>query len=134
MKEGMVAYRFNNSQLITSISNTPKYENIKNDFIVWGTRKTVNGTEYPIRYHLAIDDKPSLRSEPIRLSFYEDEYGLKQAKLDSAGKQIMVTDWRTELYVRGLEADKNMTDAPYYYLELMNEWQKMYDLETHTYK
>lgn len=134
MKEGMVAYRFNNSQLITSISNTPKYENIKNDFIVWGTRKTVNGAEYPIRYHLAIDDKPSLRSEPVRLSFYEDEYGLKQAKLDSAGKQIMVTDWRTELYVRGLEADKNMTDAPYYYLELMNEWQKMYDLETHTYK
>jgi hypothetical protein len=58
MKEGMVAYKFDNSKLIVSISNTPKYDNIKNDFIVWGTKKSLDGLEIPIRYHLAIDDKP----------------------------------------------------------------------------
>ena len=134
MKEGMVVYKFNNSQLITSISNNPKYDNIKNDFIVWGVKKTVEGNEYPIRYHLAIDTKPEIRKTPVYLNLYEDEYGTKKARLDEAkGTPIQVKDWRTEIYVRGLEAEVNVTDAPYYFLELDNEWRKMYDLENGTF-
>ena len=129
MKEGMSVYKFNNSQLITSISNTPKYDNIKNDFIVWGKRKTINGEEIPIRYHLAIDEKPALRSNQTYLELYEDEYKIPRAKISPKGYPINVADWRTEIYIRGLEANINATAAPYYFLELDNEWRQIYDLK-----
>lgn len=134
MKEGMIAYKFDNSKLIVSISNTPKYDNIKNDFIVWGTKKSLDGLEIPIRYHLAIDDKPQLRTQPVRLKLFDDEYGVPQAKISSDGTEIYVKDWRTELYVRGLEDEQNVTDTNAYYIELMNEWRKIYDLEKQDFK
>ena len=56
--KGKRAWEFNNSNLITSFSNAPQYQMIKNDFIVWGIKKNANGNEVPIRYRLAIDKKP----------------------------------------------------------------------------
>jgi len=48
---------FVNTSLVTQISYSPKYENIKNDFVVWGTLNdngNVNNNT-AVRYHLAID-------------------------------------------------------------------------------
>ena len=53
------AYAVTNLEPVSSININPKYDNIKNDFIVWGSRKTSSGAEIGIRYHLAIDSKPS---------------------------------------------------------------------------
>ena len=135
MKEGLSVYKFKNSKLIQSISNTPKYENIKNDFIVWGVKKTTDGTEWPIRYHLAIDEKPPLRNKPVTLYLYDDKYGTPKANIKqiagSTKKEITVADWRTELYIQGLENPSIVTP---YYLELDNEWRKMYDLEKQDFK
>ena len=52
-------YTFDDEKLLTSISVTPQYENIKNDYIVEG-QTTIGDSNivYPVRYHLAIDDKP----------------------------------------------------------------------------
>lgn len=47
-----VAYKFDTTNLITSLTNTPQYNNIKNDFIIWGKRKIASGAELPIRYRL----------------------------------------------------------------------------------
>lgn len=52
-----------NKSLITSISNSPQYQNIKNDFIVWGNKKTSTGVASPIRYHLAFDKKPEITEQ-----------------------------------------------------------------------
>ena len=49
-------YIFKDLEQTVSINSNPKYENIKNDFIVWGKKE--NGTA--IMYHLAIDAKPQL--------------------------------------------------------------------------
>lgn len=46
--------------IINSISNNPQYQNIKNDFIVWGSRQSASGINKPIRYHLTFDSKPSV--------------------------------------------------------------------------
>ena len=55
-------YVFNGGEIINSFNNNLQYQNIKNDFIVWGVRK--NGqVETPIRYHLAIDNIPQLRTQ-----------------------------------------------------------------------
>ena len=56
--KGKSVYTFDDNLLITAYSNSPQYANIKNDFIVWGLKKNINGTSLPIRYHLAIDNKP----------------------------------------------------------------------------
>lgn len=56
--KGLHLNEFSDSSLITSVSFSPKYENIKNDFTCWGSRKTSTGDETMVRYHLAIDEKP----------------------------------------------------------------------------
>lgn len=63
------SYDFNeeNKSLITSISSAPQYQNIKNDFIIWGSQKTASGNSKPIRYHLAFDSKPEINKFKERL-------------------------------------------------------------------
>ena len=56
---GTSAFQFNDSNLISSYSNTPKYSEIKNDFVIWSIRKSAVGIQIPLRYHLAIDTKPT---------------------------------------------------------------------------
>lgn len=53
-------YDFSDKDIVVSYSNSPNYEMIKNDFIVWGMRKTETDQTLPCRYHLAIDDRPTL--------------------------------------------------------------------------
>lgn len=78
--EGKCAFIFTNNNLITSFSNSPQYNRIKNDFIVWGTRKNANGNDVPIRYHLAIDKRPET-GNVYQVFFYVDpDDGLLKAK------------------------------------------------------
>jgi hypothetical protein len=49
---------FSDTSLISAASLNPQYSNIKNDFVVWGSRKTNTGKEQLVRYHLAIDSRP----------------------------------------------------------------------------
>lgn len=49
--------QFLNADQVTQISHQPQYVNIKNDFIVWGSRKEGN-VDKMVRYHLAIDERP----------------------------------------------------------------------------
>ena len=44
-------------------------------------------------------------------------------------KDITTTDWRTELYLSGTQAEGFSLDTNNYYTELNNEWPKMYDIE-----
>lgn len=63
---GNAFYNFEDSEIIISYSNNPQYSNLKNDFVIWGTRTVGEGSNkqtFPIRYHLAIDDKPEVPVE-----------------------------------------------------------------------
>lgn len=169
--KGKSVYTFNDSFLISSYSNAPQYSMIKNDYIVWGMREdATTGATYPIRYHLAIDTKPSI-GNTYKVFFYDDpEDGIRKAKrpiqfstrngfptqgaedtfylaLDTntiykwdteqndyimfatQAKDITTTDWRTELYLSGAQAEGFSLDTNNYYTELNNEWPKMYDIE-----
>lgn len=78
--KGKIAYDFTNSALVSSYSNTPQFNQIKNDFVVWGIRKTALGNTIPIRYHLAIDTKPAI-GNIYEVFMYEDPTdGLTKAK------------------------------------------------------
>lgn len=78
--KGKLAYDFTNSKLISSFSNNPQFNKIKNDYVVWGMKKTALGNTIPIRYHLAIDTKPET-GNIYEVFMYEDPTdGLTKAK------------------------------------------------------
>ena len=162
------SYEFNDANLITSFSNSPQYNMIKNDFVVWGIRETATGAKLPIRYHLAIDEKPQIGNiyEEIVFTINEDT-GLREAKkpiiiASAVGDQgyegyiykcedtyykcidgklkalesgeynvqsVTTSDWRDELYLQGVQAEGLGLDTNAYYVELINEWPKLYDTE-----
>ena len=72
MSRGKSVYTFEDGTLIQSYSNSPQYSMIKNDFVVWGIRKDAEELTYPIRYHLAIDEKPITQKAVYHVFFYED--------------------------------------------------------------
>ena len=47
----------------------------------------------------------------------------------SQTKDIVTTDWRTEFYLSGAQAEGFSLDTNNYYTELNNEWPKIYDIE-----
>jgi hypothetical protein len=53
-----VTYYFEDAQIITSFNNQPNLANLRNDFSIWGTRKSVSGNEIPVHMRYAIDRKP----------------------------------------------------------------------------
>ena len=169
MARGKAEYTFDNSNLITSYSNNPQFQMIKNDFVVWGIRKNANGNDIPIRYHLAIDEKPKTGNIYPCFFYLDPDDGIEKAKMvvkfpnfqslnTNPGKagvfymtindgkiykwedgnyiatdvgltNIKTSDWRTELYLQGVQSEPLGTDTNYYYTELLNEWPKLYDVK-----
>lgn len=87
--------------LVISYSNNPQYNNIKNDFIIWGKRKTSSGAEVPIRYHLAFD-------EPIEYNDKIDKdveyYKYLIAEPDIYGFKVVTSGGD---YIEGITPDSN---------------------------
>ena len=173
--KGKSVYTFENSDIITSISSSPQYQQIKNDFMIWGKRKTLNGTEIPIRYHLAIDKKPNIGNSYTNLiSYLDSEDNIQKVKkllifndfsdFPSPGNPFdyyykatdvnkiykwdakngyseinsetfsefsisQTNDFRTELYLQGIDSQPFGLASNYYFAELKNEWPKLYDIE-----
>ena len=147
---GKSVYNFAGSKLIASFSNAPKYSNIKNDFVVWGVKKNLDGSEIPIRYHLAIDDVPiptKIKNNKQyyndhTLYWYIDEYNIKRARPWLKPNQIpngtketkQGYDYREELYLQGIESSSTGSEYSYYFTELLWEWPKIWDFDSHKYK
>lgn len=55
------SYRFEDDKLITSKSVNPSLDNVKNDFVIWGTRTEDN---LPVHARCAIDTKPTSYKSP----------------------------------------------------------------------
>lgn len=78
---GKSIYTFDDATIIQSFSNTPQFQQIKNDFIIWGSRKSGNGeNQVPIRYHLAIDKKPKYGNDYQVFFYIDPQDGIKKAK------------------------------------------------------
>ena len=63
-------YNFENNNLIMSLSYTPKLDNLKNDYSIWGTRQSASGQSVPIHMRYAIDRKPQSYISFPRTKFY----------------------------------------------------------------
>ena len=134
-------YSLTDLDTTTAITRNPKYDNVKNDFYVWGKRKTSTGIEVSIRYHLAIDDKPDLdlatqymweiKSEKSNLIIRYDFNDLSEYSVDGYKTTLVglpCDEWREELYRHALEAQvSNSVYNSYYDTELIAEWRNIYN-------
>lgn len=134
-------YSLTDLDTTTAITRNPKYDNVKNDFYVWGKRKTSTGVEVSIRYHLAIDDKPDIdlamqnmwevKDKKSNLIVRYDFNTLDDYSVDDYAVTLVGTpcdEWREELYRRALNAQvSNSVYDNYYDSELIAEWRNLYN-------
>lgn len=128
--ESQYSYKFEDEELFTSISSSPKIDNLKNDFSIWGTRKSVSGGQLPIHARYAIDKKPT-----------------KYINLE--GKEFLSTkyDWRELIYQMALDYYKHNQDSEFlitlqdknpqfiegitgyeqYYTDMQAFWRQLYN-------
>lgn len=155
-------YNFIHNEYTTAFNNTINYNNVKNDFVVWGTYPSASGNiKLPCRFHLAIDKKPAI-NEIHSIALFKDDFGITRAihyiegidLIDEKSQQAIengdiviqlnrqAKDWREQIYYQMLEDERIGTGQNtelnntyfQYYAELKEEFPKIYDLETQKWK
>ena len=128
IKDNAVKYIFDNSNLSVAYQNTPQYEMIKNDLVVWGVR---GDGKLPLRYRLIIDKTPVIPAGKSYLGVVlVDVYGVKRVRKPQLGDTqiitIIPTDWRQYLYLDYvIDGHRNDYDK-----ELEQELPKIMDVTT----
>ena len=83
-----ISYIFNNLTLVTALSNSPQIKDIKNDYTIWGEKKSITGdSKIPIHMRVSIDTKPS-----VYRNYVSNEY---EGLLPPGAKRC---DWRELIY------------------------------------
>lgn len=116
---GKSVYTFEDANIIQSYSNSPQYQQIKNDFLVWGKRASIDGKDVPIRYHLAIDSKPAVGNSYKVFFFIDPDDGITKAKkpVEFASKSNFPDKGETGIYYYAADTGiiyKWATDAKTY--------------------
>ena len=136
-----VTYSFENSSLITSFQNSPDFDNLRNDYSIWGTKTTVSGNETPIHLRYALDKKP------IRYINYEgDIYSTNEDNGLFIGQ--IHCDWRELIYQMASDYMKHNKDDDFiiqvgknnpdyypdgytgyevYYTDIYSFWRELYN-------
>ncbi len=135
-------YYFNGNNLISSFSNNPNLTNIKNDYSIWGIRKSVTGAELPIHFRYAIQKKP------IYYKTFEGKvyYSAEHPSIPEGANNIH--DWRELIYQMALDYFKynqevnfystliknnleyyptGMTGYEQFYTDMQGFWRRLYD-------
>lgn len=131
-EDGEYSYSFQNLALFTSFANTPNLKQVKNDYTVWGTRKSIAGTELPIHMRLAIDRKPARYESPWQNKVYS----------------VSDYDWREIIYQMAWDYNKHNQEPDFerklasvnqnlvgdgrsgyeqYYTDLLGFWRDLYN-------
>lgn len=124
-------YYFGDGNLITSFQNSPVLNNLKNDYVVWGKRKSVSGTEIPIHYRYAIDTKPEKYTKLDGTVISTEEYDWREVIYQMADDYYKhhtendflarVADKNRDLYPSGI------TGYEQYYVDMISFWRELYN-------
>lgn len=136
------SYQFTDHKLFSAISSPPNIANTKNDFTIWGTRKSISGVDLPIHVRYAIAKKP------IRYKSYD---GIVYSTIKEEGAEKVV-DWRELIYQMSKDYYKHNTKSDFlikiqennswcnrgktgyeqYYSDLNGYWRQLYNPEPKT--
>ena len=131
-----VVYNFSHNEYTTAYNNSLNYNNLKNDFVVWGLKNKGGNSavQLPCRFHLAIDKKPRNYEQNIhKIALYKDSFDtvraiaippnvqIKKGSQVRVGDTIVTIietdeerrpiDWREEIYYQMLESEILGTDT-----------------------
>ena len=128
------SYYFDDLSLFTSFSNSPDLKNLKNDFTVWGKRKSVSGADLPIHMRVAIDVKPQYYVSPWRnsTSWSIEDYDYRELIYQMAVDYMKHN--RDENFLDSVEAYNpwakgGRTGYEQYYTDLYSFWRDLYNPE-----
>ena len=149
-------YIFSGGELITVFNNAPNLNNLRNDFSVWGVRKSVTGASLPVHMRYAIDQKPisytSITVTAEELKNYNTIYNSNLQPQEGRKYSIDDYDWREIIYqmamdynkfnhldsfeLKIIEANKNdnlyttgQTGYEQYYVDMEGFWRQLYKIE-----
>lgn len=109
---------FTGSTLVTSFNNTPNLSELKNDYSLWGTRKSLTGNDLPVHLRYAIDKKPTyyktLRGDAYGTTTFIDQIRNQITKevhdeetinrrIEEKLKDIIIVDWREIIYQMAID-------------------------------
>lgn len=127
-----LSYNFEGNELISGMSNSPNLLNIKNDYSIWGTRKSQStGSEIPIHLRYAIDKKP------VKYVPYASDIPFFSA--DTDWREIlyqMAMDWMNyherddfipTLCRKNPEFLQGKTGYESYYIDMQGFWRQLYN-------
>lgn len=127
------AYEIKDSDALVSLTRSPRYEDIKNDFVVWG--KNPSGVD--IHYRLVIDEKPVLnKCKKYMWSVVNDmgdviNYLYTDTNTKPAEAKELVAspceEWREEIYRNALERQAQVQSTEPYDAEMLAFWRLLYD-------
>ena len=96
---------FTGSTLVTSFNNTPNLSELKNDYSLWGTRKSLTGNDLPVHLRYAIDKKPTyyktLRGDAYGTTMFRDQIRDEITKEVHREMDIVINDNPNFTYVNG---------------------------------
>lgn len=127
------AYEIKDSDTLVSLTRSPRYEDIKNDFVVWG--KNASGVD--IHYRLVIDEKPVLNKCKKYMWSVVDDMGdvINYLYTDTntkpaEAKELVASpceEWREEIYRNALERQAQVQSTEPYDAEMLAFWRLLYD-------
>lgn len=127
------AYEIKDSDTLVSLTRSPRYEDIKNDFVVWG--KNTGGVD--IHYRLVIDEKPVLnKCKKYMWSVVNDmgdviNYLYTDTNTKPAeAKELAASpceEWREEIYRNALERQVQAQSTEPYDAEMLAFWRLLYN-------
>lgn len=127
------AYEIKDSDTLVSLTRSPRYEDIKNDFVVWG--KNASGVD--IHYRLVIDEKPVLNKCKKYMWLVVNDMGdvINYLYTDTntkpaEAKELVASpceEWREEIYRNALERQAQVQSTEPYDAEMLAFWRLLYD-------
>lgn len=127
------AYEIKDSDTLVSLTRSPRYEDIKNDFVVWG--KNASGVD--IHYRLVIDEKPVLNKCKKYMWSVVDDAGdvINYLYTDTntkpaEAKELAASpcdEWREEIYRNALERQVQAQSTEPYDAEMLVFWRLLYN-------
>ena len=128
-------YEIKDSDTLVSLTRSPRYEDIKNDFVVWG--KNASGVD--IHYRLVIDEKPVLnKCKKYMWSVVNDmgdviNYLYTDTNTKPAEAKELVAspceEWREEIYRNALERQAQVQPTEPYDAEMLAFWRLLYNAD-----
>lgn len=105
-------YSLEDNDLVISFANDPDFNNVKNDFAIWGTREGTSGADLPVHLRFAIDQKPKS---------YTTYRPSKAKRVDGWG-EIVVKDYPQYTYIAGNDGSWIYNDET---KEIVCDWREI---------